>query len=281
MGGDDAQKYYLEFLNTSRRSIAMFIDSDNPKKLDPKMHTKRALLQTLSTKAWILVHDLEILLSQQGVKRSKSAIRRGLQRMKNFGLAIDQKAKDRYGSKQWQLTQYGASIPPTPVKPPKVSKTRSSKGKGGTQKSSKGSSGSGTTMCMPNKPTLVDATTKLVSELVAAQKTFSAYEVTKQLRELAKDGKVSIDKNETGSVWVTGVEVPKIVHDDIRDIVHDLFNNGKLSGYDRQHNGTYFEYQVATAPVAVTPVASVDPAADPVADAPVVDTGSYSGDPTL
>lgn len=98
-------------------------------------------------------------------------------------------------------------------------------------------------MCTPtNMPTLVKATQDVVAEFVTAERTFSAYDVTTELRGRANDGKVIIDAAETGTVHVSGKNVPKIEHETVKGIVHDLHHGGEMKGYGRNYNGSYWEY---------------------------------------
>jgi hypothetical protein len=98
-------------------------------------------------------------------------------------------------------------------------------------------------MCIPtNMPTFVQATKDLVAEFVASERTFSAYDVTTTLRERANTGKVTIDAAETGTVYVGGNNVPKVEHETVKGIVHDLHHGGEMSGYARTHNGSYWQY---------------------------------------
>jgi hypothetical protein len=98
-------------------------------------------------------------------------------------------------------------------------------------------------MCIPtNMPTFVQATKDLVAEFVASERTFSAYDVTTALRDRANTGKVTIDAAETGTVHVSGSNVPKVEHETVKGIVHELHNTGEMAGYARNHNGSYWEY---------------------------------------
>ncbi len=98
-------------------------------------------------------------------------------------------------------------------------------------------------MCRPdNMPTLCNEVEISVEALVMAKTKFSAYDVTKDLRSKVADGTVSIDITETGTVHVGGKDVAKIDHDIIKECVHDIFNSDEMDGYDRSHNGSYFEY---------------------------------------
>lgn len=161
----------------------------------------------------------------------------------------------------------------------------------------------GVPMCLSattaTKLSLIKAVGDLVIlEFIPAQKKFSAYDVTKRLREIVlgsakgtiPPGSV-IDTNETGTVFVQGTSVAKIEHDDVKEIVHELFNAGAMSGYDRIHTGQHFEYDLA-ATIAATnqtaatqAVAPVVTPADPLTPDPTVVTGAtgaaYDGSSTI
>jgi hypothetical protein len=111
--------------------------------------------------------------------------------------------------------------------------------------SSKGSSGR-TTMCRPdNMPTLCAAIDNTVADLVSNKTPFSAYEVTELIRQEANLKDTDIDPAETGTVYVGGSPVPKIDHKLVREVVHDLFQRGKMDGYTRTHQGSYWQYEVS------------------------------------
>jgi DNA-binding MarR family transcriptional regulator len=175
------------------------------------------------------------------------------------------------------------TIPPLPPPKPKKQKTARASARAVTQTSARNRS-----MCLPNKPTLVKAVTDLVNEKVAAQATFSAYDITKVLRErvlelaekVAANGAIildsisDIDPKETSTVYVKGKSVPKIEHDDVKEVISHLFNTGALSGYDRNFNGTYMEY--------VKQAAVADPAPDPTSPPlPTPGSGTYDGSSTI
>lgn len=103
-------------------------------------------------------------------------------------------------------------------------------------------------MCRPdNMPTLCKAIDDQVALFITDKKEFSAFEVTKALRE--KVAKAAIDKvdsgiddGETGTVFVSGVSLAKIDHEVVKEAVHDLFQRGEMTGFDRSHNGSHWLY---------------------------------------
>jgi hypothetical protein len=130
----------------------------------------------------------------------------------------------------------------------------SAKKKKALQPSSKGSSGRIPTMCLPaNKPTLIAAIQGVVMANVDSQVKFTAHDITNQVRELVNQDHLKVDPAETDTVYVGGRNVPKIDHGDVKEIVHGLFNEGKMNGYDRSHTGQFWEYHPVAATQAVPP----------------------------
>lgn len=274
-----AYDHYMDLVNQGRRSTKMMRTPDNPKTLDSKMQIRYALLHVLTTGTFINVRDLQGLLLAMGVDRSRSSIGAGLRRLHKTSAVAWQKAPKKHGGfcKAWRLTAQGAQLPTTP--PPKKGRTRRSKGNGGTQQSSKGSSARTTNMCIdPSKPTLNKAIEDVVGELVIAKKTFSAYDVTKELRDKVAKTTVVVDHAESGVVHVGGVPVARVDHDYVRDAVHELFHTGKMDGYDRAHTGSHWQYEEAKANTVLP-----DPSASPAGTGtpPAADGSSYDGSPTL
>lgn len=160
-------------------------------------------------------------------------------------------------------------------------------------------------MCLPtNKPSLIKAVGNLlVNEFVTSGKMFTAHDVTKRLREhalnhfAAKDqhALLFVDPKENGTVWVQGQQVARIEHEDVKAIVHELFNTGGMQGIDRINENGRWEYDTVAniaarnpAPFVATSVSiGVDPAApggDKTVTAIVAAPGPwvvYDGDPTI
>lgn len=151
-------------------------------------------------------------------------------------------------------------------------------------------------MCAPvNKPSLIETVGDLLlAEFVTSGKRFSAYDVTKRLRELvlleAKNlgRSVLLDPNELGTVMVQGLKVPKIDHEDVKSVVHDIFNAGGMPNLGRIHANGHWEYdtkakidallapsQAPSAPV--TTGSTTDP--DPVSGGTMGST--YDGSSTI
>jgi len=117
----------------------------------------------------------------------------------------------------------------------------------------------------------------IVAEWVAADKKFSAHDVTKELRDRVNAGTLQVDPGVAGTVQVGGQTVTRVEHKFVRDAVHTLMVTGSFN-YDRAHNGDFFEYFPKPAVVAAPP--AIDPANDP-STPPTTDGGTYDGSSTL
>ncbi len=92
-----------------------------------------------------------------------------------------------------------------------------------------------------------------IQSLVASQKSFSAHDVTKKIRELSNSGQFSIANADTQEL--DGVEYEVIEHSDVRSIVEELWVSGvcEYSGLARKFNGQFYEYFLEDKPrVSVT-----------------------------
>jgi len=87
---------------------------------------------------------------------------------------------------------------------------------------------------------LNDAVEKVVTKFSDAGKTFAAYNITSYLREMV-NGNTFVIKG-LGSLWNGTKYVPRVRHDEVRLVVHDLFDVGKIKDYKRDDNGTYYQY---------------------------------------
>lgn len=154
-------------------------------------------------------------------------------------------------------------------------------------KAASGTSGTRTAnMCLPNKPTLVKAVTDLVNEKVTTKATFSAHDITKELREKvlaeAKEAAQNLPPNQAaakaslqdGTVWVQGLAVTKISHDDVKEVVKHLFASNQMIDYLSSFNGTYLEYGPNV-------TSSVDPDPAPLVPDPTSGGGAYDGSSTI
>lgn len=140
-------------------------------------------------------------------------------------------------------------------------------------------------MCRPdNMPTLCKAIDDQVALFITDKKEFSAFEVTKALREKVAKAAIArtdagIDDGETGTVFIAGVSVAKIDHEVVKEVVHDLFQRGEMTGFGRIHNGEHWRY-AEEIKVADDPV---DNGSDDGTVAPVttVPSSSYDGSSSL
>lgn len=217
---------------------------------------------------------------------------------------------DRHGRRQWALaaadTKGWANAPVPTSSSKKQKKAASGSPAAATQHAMYGGL---ILMCSPlNKPTLIKAVGDLlVSEYVTSGKKFTAHDVTKRLRELVFEQVKKIDdeckatgnrisyvplvaSQETGVVHVKGLQVAKVEHEDVKNIVHDIFNAGGMVGIGRIHRGSFWEYDTqanidtelaaqAPAPLPVATVISGNTGADPT-PAPVAGS-AYDGSSTI
>jgi hypothetical protein len=266
--GGKAYQSYLDLVNAGRRTTGM-TTVPNSKTIPGTTKTRFAVVQVLSTSAWITGAEATNLLKQFGYLTSTVALRPCLSRMSHKGYVEGRKrVGDRYGRREWKLTPVGLQLSINGTPPAKIKIPTGSKGSQGRQ----------ATMCIdPNKTSLNAAIESVVLGLMTDSKTFSAHDVTKELRERVSKGSVPLDLAETGTVHIHGVDVAKVEHDYVRDATHELFHQGKMTGYVRNHNGNYWTYAPA-------PAASPDPdpaTPDPSPSTPPVASGSYDGSSTL
>lgn len=270
------------------------------------------LVLEVMTKAtsWLSLSDIR---TNALANASRSRVQRALSNDScpedGVGLVIDPSADfpryvwkkipgDPHGRKQWALrkadrTGWAEASPSVPAKQPKPKKKRAT-----ASAAAAPTNPTGVSMCLSTsvaaKPSLIVEVAHLVqAEFVSAQKKFTAYDVTKRLRELlTSSATTTINPAETGTVFVQGKPVPKITHDDVREIIHELFATGGWAGYGRVHTGQYFEYdtlanigaqaQTIAVPAVVVPTApavTTDPTA--TVTVPAVSGSSYDGSSTI
>jgi hypothetical protein len=207
---------------------------------------------------WLTVAQIVDLIPA-AQSRSES-VSRALRKLFEEGTVDRQVVPGAPRFKQWKFVS-AAVVRPTRI---------ATKGSAGKQSAT---SGAGRQSARSN--TFQTAVEAVVTEFVTAQKSFSAHDVTNELRTAVNAGKAAIDKAETGIVHVSGAVVPKIEHDKVRALVHDLFDAGKMPSYDRANNGQFWTY----APAAQTPAPSGgDGSGSPP---PPVDGSNYDGSSTL
>jgi hypothetical protein len=213
-------------------------------------------------RSWLTVAQIVDLIPT--AKKRDETVARALRKLFAEGEVDRQVVPGTPRFKQWMFTGSSTASPapsaPTTTLAPQAK---------GSRKRSKGSAGRQT---MSN--TFQTAVESVITEFVAAQKAFSAYDVTKELRTATNAGTIAVDKAETGVVHVNGAEVPKIEHEKVKALVHDLFDAGKMPSYDRANNGQFWTYT----PSSQTSVA--DPGNGSGTPAPV-NGGNYDGSSTL
>ncbi len=213
---------------------------------------------------WLSVSDINII-----VNSSRDTVRRCLRRDPEY--KSERIPGDINGSKQWAMwtadTTNWDNAAPTKSSKPKNIKKQTTNPNPQTQIATYGDI---TLMCAPaNKPSLIKAVGDLlVDEFITSGKKFSAYDVTKKLREkvLERANELTspfcskaqiVDANETGTVHVGGLQVPKIEHEDVKAIVHDIFNSGGMPTLDRVRTPEgFWEYDVKPDVVILTTTAS-------------------------
>jgi len=245
----------------------MTIATNNPKTIDQKTPTWGAVIQVLTTSAWVTGIEAVDLLKRFSYLSTTSKLYSGLSRMCHKGYVENQKRKgDGYGRKEWRLTAVGLQLSVNGTPPAKVKIVPTNLMIQGKK----------TPMCIdPSKITLNAAISSIVTEFITASKTFSAYDVTKELRDRVIKGSVDLDKTETSVITFYDTTIAKVDHDYVRDAVHELFHQSKMQGYDRSHNGSYWSY-------APTPVVASDP--DPTTPNPSGTppaSSDYDGSPAL
>lgn len=222
--------------------------------------TASRALEVLQTKTFPV--DVPTVMISMPNNTCQGTVSRALRRMRAKGIVSSKRNGGR-----WVFWSFNSSQPAKV----QVSTPRA-----------KGLAGRRLLVCRPdNMPTLCDAIDSTVKMLVGTKTEFSAFDVTKNLRDQVRDDAVSIDQNETGTVHVGDKDVVKIDHETIKEVVHDLFQRGEMTGYDRTHNGTHWVY--AEAPD--DPIDDSDDGDDDVSGTGVVPPGnagtSYDGKPTL
>lgn len=275
-----------------------------PKKTMTNFNCASELIRPLvvGAKRWMCVSDLANALPGT----SRGSIGRALRKepMLYKGMVIPD---DRYNRKQWasvlaDTTGWLDAIPtPGPPRTRNVSKKKKTATPVSAVVASSPSYKGFNLMCVPaNKPSLIRAVGDLVlSEFVPAQKKFSAHDVTKRLREqvlqqvealdpvLRQTYVPIVDPFETGYAHVSGKQVSKIEHEDVKGIVHELFQVQAFAGYGRVHVGSHWEYDLlANLPVITpdpSPIAISSPTTSPSPDPAVagVAGAAYDGSSTI
>ena len=95
---------------------------------------------------------------------------------------------------------------------------------------------------------------------------FSLYEVTRRLREQTNKGEIAFSDKSIEDV--DGIQTFRVVHDEVKAVFNDLFENGVVSNLKKSwdRNGGFFVFVNDSAPAttpAPTPVATPTPASTP------------------
>lgn len=219
--------------------------------------------------AWLTVAQLVVLIPAANGR--DATVARALRKLRSEGHVAAQPVPGNGRYRQWSYTNSSSSAP-----------TRSSRTSRAVSVPTPATIATPASLSKGRVPmtTFQNAIESIVNEFVAAQKTFSAFDITQELRERSNAGTTTIDPAETGTCHVNGGDVPRINHDQVRDYVHDLFANGKMSGYDRSNNGQYWQYGPAAS------IPDPDPSAAPASSGsngtpPSTDGSSYDGNSTL
>ena len=260
------------------------VSLSSPKKTVP-MFIQTKIEEALKTKtSWVFVADLATELSID-----KTAVGGALRKLFAKDKVI-RKTIPGY-RRLWALKSvYDSSAGPFLTVPPPRARAPRTKNKKATAASARPAAViSGTrnrAMCLPTKPTLVKAVTDLVKEKVTSKATFSAHDITKELREkilvqakgldpTTRQTYVPIvDPSEGLTVYVQGISVPKIEHEDVKEVMSHLFNTGEIDGYSRDFNGTFMEYSPAA--IAAPPAPASSPT-DPDPTPAPTSGGTYDG----
>jgi hypothetical protein len=86
-----------------------------------------------------------------------------------------------------------------------------------------------------------------IRDLAKYQQKFSIYELTTKLRESVNNGGILFSDRDTEDV--NGVNTYRVEHDDVKDIILDIYNT-QVVELIRTYNGTYYEYAVKLAQLA-------------------------------
>ena len=244
------------------------------------MHNTEAAIRSVMEQAtrWLSVSDIKAT-----VNSNVSTIRKRLR--ENLAYVSSNIPGDSHGAKQWALatadTSGWANAEPSPKSHRKLKKTKPAPTGNPVCVSQPATYGGLVLMCSPaNKPSLIKAVGDLlVNEFVTNGKKFSAHDITNRLREMvldeAKDSKnqattpfpairppMLLDHNELGTVGVNGFRVAKIEHEDVKAIVHDIFNAGGMPNLSRRRDSTdqYWEYGPVASLLNVSVTADPQPA---------------------
>ncbi len=201
------------------------------------MHFKQSIYAELQGSSWLSVPDL----AGRVTGTCESTISRALRKLRAEGLAEGIRIPgDSHCRKQWRK---GSSA----VVGPRARMLRTPT--------------AGLTPAQRQELTMQieQAVEAVITDFTAALKRFSVHDVTNEIRDRVNKGVLSIDRALAGTAPNVSPTTTNIRHEDVKPAVVEAFASGKLPGYDRTHNGTFFEYHPA-APATVPPT---PPSADP------------------
>ncbi len=137
-------------------------------------------------------------------------------------------------------------------------------------------------MCIdPNRPQFNAVIESVVDDFLIAKQPFSAYDVTKAVRIMTGNDPDLIKDQGQAECWVNGHQVAQVLHEDVKNVVHDLFHQNRMPNYDRIHDGKHWVYIEAPPDPSLAAGAPVDPVTSITPIGAGVDGGSYDGTPTL
>lgn len=116
----------------------------------------------------------------------------------------------------------------------------------------------------------------IVTDWVTAEKTFSAHDVTEELRVRVNAGTIKLDPGLAGTVHVNNQDVTKVEHPLVAGAVRQLMAGNRFPDYIKEHNPAGFYEYKAVAKSAGLPTTQTAPSAPVVADG-----STYDGDSTL
>lgn len=200
-----------------------------------KLITKVLVQQFLDNNSnrWLLIEEISAFIPTA----PRSTVARALRKLREQNVAISRPAAHSGRFSEWATASASVTTSPQPSSLYQHYASQVSQ-------NNQPNAGSGSSAM----PTLQAAIEGLVAEFVGNQKTFSAHDITTELRARSNNGSVVIDKAETGIVHAgaASAEVPRIEHDKVKEIVTALYQNGMMGSYDRTNNGSFWQYAPGT-----------------------------------
>jgi hypothetical protein len=212
-----------------------------------------------SSNKWVTMEELWDKVPNTPI--STDAVGRALRHLRKKGLVVSQKSPGlTHGAKEWSAV--GQTVTASNAKPNYTSSL-------------------GRIMSSITKyPSLTIAVETVVAEFVTSNKSFSNFDVTKEVRKRSNDNTLPVEASEVGSCYVAGKPVAHIRNDDVKDIVNDLYMSGTMGGFSRVFTGKYFEYGPAMA-ATVSSMTATDPNGNTTTVTTVVSGSDYDGNSTI